>query len=582
MLLAISILFKADAFAQYFPTEGAMINYNSIVFEYQYIKEAKEYVVQIYEEGNNETIFTQTSETTNCYINDGIIFGKRYHWNVTAKDSTGNIIFESPDMNFETLYPEYLNEDNFGIEVFTLNSEEKAPGLAIIDHASVAFDAHGKFVWFLPAITEGNKARLRDLKMTPGGTFTYIKEPFIANECDINGNIIWNAPLEGKISGDSTEHFHHDLYKTSKGTYMVLSQKRKKKQVPDYIDPKYIKAAPGFIEEGNKFFITITYGTLIEYDKSGKMVWHWDSENYFDDKDLFFHKDTNGIINPSSHLNAFYYDEAKEIVYVSSRDFSRIIKIDKASKKILNSYGKKMPSGESKSGDGLFRFQHNPILTKNNLLAIFNNDSTDAENISSSIILLEEPKKANGEAKIKWSFSLNFDESTDGKCSRTGSVTELPNGNLLAYMGTTGRVIEVTPQKEIVWDIEVRQYKNESDWTPFVQYRANYIPVLHPVIFSVSHQLPDTLYFKKDNSLDLTLAILNEGILKDAYQISITNDAGKIIYTPQTKLIPQYQKELINLKFKPESALPGYYFIEVSSIANGLKSKRIEDIYISK
>jgi hypothetical protein len=52
------------------------------------------------------------------------------------------------------------------------------------------------------------------------------------------------------------------------------------------------------------------------------------------------------------------------------------------------------------------------------------------------------------------------------------SADRLPNGNTLITIGTSGKLIEVTPDKRIVWQYEYAGGTGNAAWV----YRANRIP----------------------------------------------------------------------------------------------------------
>jgi len=74
--------------------------------------------------------------------------------------------------------------------------------------------------------------------------------------------------------------------------------------------------------------------------------------------------------------------------------------------------------------------------------------------------------------EIVWEYGENLG-SASYFTQFLGSAQRLPNGNTLLTIGTSGRVIEVTPGKEIVWEY---QYEAEGEGTLGWVYRAIRMP----------------------------------------------------------------------------------------------------------
>src|SRR6185503_1799810 len=133
-------------------------------------------------------------------------------------------------------------------------------------------------------------------------------------------------------------------------------------------------------------------GILLEFNKAGKLIWYWDANNYIKDVDLNHKKTPTGLPNFATHDNAFGENEEGTKVYVSFRDLSRIVKIDKKTKKAELSYGDKYPSGDAAYGNNLFKNQHDANVTRHNSIYIFNNNGAWGGGISSIIELRDNLK----------------------------------------------------------------------------------------------------------------------------------------------------------------------------------------------
>ena len=91
---------------------------------------------------------------------------------------------------------------------------------------------------------------------------------------------------------------------------------------------------------------------------------------------------------------------------------------------------------------GPFALQHQPRVTANGGIVLFNNYQSS----SASSIQILDPKSG----EVTWEYR---GPTSDPLFSTTSSTAEmLPNGNILVVETNKGRVLEVTLQKEVVWE----------------------------------------------------------------------------------------------------------------------------------
>ena len=93
-------------------------------------------------------------------------------------------------------------------------------------------------------------------------------------------------------------------------------------------------------------------------------------------------------------------------------------------------------------GPGIIERQHQPTLLTNGNILVFDNGSF--RNYS-RVIELDPVKK-----KIVWVYKT--EPVGDFFTKTRGGSERLPNGNTLICSGNQGRLFEVTPKKEIVWE----------------------------------------------------------------------------------------------------------------------------------
>ncbi|HLP20237.1 MAG TPA: aryl-sulfate sulfotransferase, partial [Chitinophagales bacterium] len=262
----------------------------------------------------------------------------------------------------------------------------------------------------------------------------------------------------------------------------------------------------------------IQYGTIIEYNAKGEIVWTWNSENYLADSDIFplMFQPMNPTNNHDPHLNAFSVDNADEFVYAGFRQINRVIKIHKKTGKVVNSWGDKMPSGEAATGNGFFYHQHSSQILSNGSIAVFNNGNVAEKEKPSSVVVFSQDTPA----KIVWQFDCVYDTFFI-KSSRAGNVDELPNQNFLVSTGTkhmgqgpASSIFEVTRNKKIVWMAVVNKFQKAL-------YRAHYISSLYPAYFTAQA-------IGKWQNGKQQIKLFNEGTEPDLYTVELKFEGSTI------------------------------------------------------
>ena len=226
------------------------------------------------------------------------------------------------------------------------------------------------------------------------------------------------------------------------------------------------------------------FGTLIEYDEQGNIIWSWKSSKYFKDADIFSRTSPNGTFYIKDvHANAFFFDEKTKAIYISFRNASRILKVQYPEGKVLNTYGKKYDNGDTRGyGQDLFSSQHNCSISKEGYLYLFNNNSVRKSALPTIIIMEELPSKKDTLKKI-WEYQCTT-EGIDTSLkdapdfSAMGSVMELPDQSILACMSAHGytKTFIVSRDKNILWSAMPERWKpDEKKWYPIMQYRVSII-----------------------------------------------------------------------------------------------------------
>lgn len=522
VLFSLCIFLAAFAFGQVIPEPGSCLTQTQVMFEYPAVKNAEKYQVVIlqWDSIKKTTVpFLKQNDNTTASLVSDLKFGYEYRWKYLAFDKNQAILFNSREYVFYIKKNPLVDPNFQRVTINPANCNDSTNGFVIFNNCKIIVNRKGIPVYYVPEkpplLSQG--VTVRDLRVSPAGTVTVLTTKD-AIELDLKGNILWTAPNDGKVSGEKTEFYHHAFCKMDNGNYMVLSNKHRKVEAPN----DTIKAE-------------IEFGTIIEYDSSGNVAWKWDSQDYFNSNDLFSFNNQAKATAVNPHSNSFDISKNGKYVFMGFRDISRIIKIEKATGKVISSYGLKMPSGDVKYANNYFRQQHSCTVLKEGNLAVFNNDSVSFPDITSSIIVFTQPENEKKPSKLVWEFDCKFDSLTDGKSRKTGSVVELPDQNLLVNMGTINRTIEITRDKKIVWDAFTEKWSLEDKkWGPYPQFSASYVSSLYPCYFTAevtSHAI------KKGKDRSATLKIFNEGTEEDSYEI-IYEKGGIITKTSTAEILP--------------------------------------------
>ncbi len=236
-------------------------------------------------------------------------------------------------------------------------------------------------------------------------------------EMEWDGNIVWKY--------EDLYMNAHDFDRMKNGNTMVCHWM----QVPRDIAAKVKGGIPESEEE-------VIWGDCFqEITSEGKVVWEWLVHEHLD-----FETD---IICPLCPRDCLIYTNSifvmpDDNILTHFRLTNTVAVIDR------------------KSGDITWRWQteelghaHNPVLLDNGNILIFDNG---LHRLLSGIgfpysRVLEVDMKTK---EIKWEYK--DDNPFSFFSSIWGNAQRLPNGNTLICDATKGRIFEVTPQKEIVWE----------------------------------------------------------------------------------------------------------------------------------
>ena len=249
-------------------------------------------------------------------------------------------------------------------------------------------------------------------------------------EHDWDGNIVWEyiAPENWMI--------HHDTPRLDNGNTLLL--------IEELINAPHISDKK--IEDN--IYIEITPGKEI--------VWQWRTSEHYDELGLseeakkLVHKRGGDCLHantlrplPDNRLGKKDRRFKKGNILTCQRETSILFIIDKESNKIVWKWGKDYLVGP-----------HHPIMLENGNILVYDNGGVAGYPERTRFYTrLVEVNPVTKEVVWEYMHEPNkFKKTSKFFSSSWGSVQRLPNGNTFSLDCHKGRLFEVTPQGEIVWE----------------------------------------------------------------------------------------------------------------------------------
>ena len=476
--------------AQIFPTEGSSVNYRLIGFSFPLPADSNCRLEVAVGNINREDSFKNNIICSKDCKKNKIIaevpaFGGQYTWRIISAD---NKQIKNNFHHFSTGVIPNVDTNKRRLRVLK-KAEACKDAYVFIDGTRTLYDMNGNPVWFLPNIEHftNENFEVRDMKLTPQGTVTFIIGEN-AYEVDYNAAILWKAPNNGTVSGGRSESYHHKITRLANGHYMVLGNET------DYWSQELPSLKDGstyFISHDSKINgdstrvrrLSVPFGTVIEYDEKGNVVWAWKSMDYFKSSDIYYHKGRGGVADIVPHENAFYFDEKAKVIYVSFRNISRIVKVKYPEGNVLSTYGEIFEPNNPEKGNGMFCHQHSCALSDQGYLYLFNNNICN-DGAPPSVLMMQEPVSGKGSLKKIWEYECPIDGVNDTSIhpkyifSSGGNVVELPDHSFFVSMCANfySKVFIVSKDKKVLWSA-IPETKNEATekWGMTSFYEANII-----------------------------------------------------------------------------------------------------------
>lgn len=278
-------------------------------------------------------------------------------------------------------------------------------------------------------------------------------------ELDWNGEVVWKW---GDQAPGGAAHQHHDQRRLTNGNTLVLANR--------------VHAIPGFT------VLKVIDDVIYEVSPQGKVAWSWTASEHlaefgFDAEQLklvraskspdVFHINNLSVVGP----NRWYSEGDKRFhpdnLLIDSREGNFIAIIDRQTGKVAWRLGPNLPKLDGYAPAKVprpvdqFSGQHDAHIIPEGLpgagnLLVFDNQGeagyprVPRSLLSGSRILEIDPLKG----EIVWQYSA-LDSGQPGWAFYSAfisSARRLPNGNTLIDEGKFGRVFQVTPAGQIVWE----------------------------------------------------------------------------------------------------------------------------------
>lgn len=481
-----------------FPLEGAVLNYRLIGFSFTKEPLVVNYNIQIaagryYTEDSFARSIVKTLSTgENKIVAEVPSFGAEYTWRVNWTNKNG-VNGKSKFHHFSTGFEPEVDERINRVRVLKPAQKYK-DAYIFLDGTGVLYDMNGKPVWFLSnKEISGTPATLQ---LSPKSTITFLNNEQ-AYEVNYQSEILWQGPKNGVVSGDNSEHYHHEFMRLANGHYMVMGSERVewKSEGVGNGDAETNESAIGAVmQKGNR---KILFSTIIEYDEKGTVVWSWKASSYFQNSDLKYYTPPPPLRIVDVHENAFYFDEHDKIIYISCKNINRVLKVKYPEGIVLNSYGEKYRPGILEAGNGLFCGQHSCGRTMDKDLYLYNNNACNKSRPIPKILIIKETEQGNDSIKVVWEYECSIEDLDPERIKGVpmptnlagppgammaqtrggGAVMELSDRSMFVSMsGPYGKIFIVGRDKKIIWSALPEKWDIEKqEWKTISQYRGSII-----------------------------------------------------------------------------------------------------------
>lgn len=250
---------------------------------------------------------------------------------------------------------------------------------------------------------------------------------------DQHSNRIWTI----------NDHFHHDVTLGEDGNLYALVHHISKTPIPDlpevtqpYLRDSIVVLSP----EGKELKrIDLLNAVVKRFKQTGEL-----NKLY-----VFVYRRNGDFLhtNTAKYIPASFADRIPEVdegdILVSFRSMNMLAAIDPDSEEVVWTL------------QGPWVRQHDPDMLSNGNLLVFDNRGREFLGYDGSSIVEFDPVRQ----KVKWLYT---GQEVGFTSDRRGSQQTLANGNILITEAQGGRMLEITPEKERVWEW-ISPYRSSPD-----------------------------------------------------------------------------------------------------------------------
>ena len=267
----------------------------------------------------------------------------------------------------------------------------------------------------------GNLPDERDIypawSMWHGGAFSEVRP---------DGEVVWQY--------QDAMH-HHDGRWLDNGHLLYAAME----PLPDAFAARLVGGEPSHAPGG------ISYGDVIrEVDRAGKVVWEWHAKDHLDPQRF----PTNAVFDRSHWplVNGLSVTRGG-LVLMSLRTTSGVIGVDRRSSEV-----------KLHIGHDVLAQQHTPVELESGNILVFDNGNLRPGLSAHYSRVVEVNPKTNA---VEWQYT---DPARGSFFSAyMGGAERLWNGNTLITESANGRLFEVTPTGELVWEYVVPYFAEYAD-----------------------------------------------------------------------------------------------------------------------
>ena len=282
-----------------------------------------------------------------------------------------------------------------------------------------------------------------------------VMERNFMREYNWEGERVWEYEVPVKPDPDrgypNPGLIHHDHFRLDNGNTIFIYHE----DVPD----AYIKS----IKDPERRGMQIVGDCICEVNRAGEIVWefhlheHLDLNEYSPDAPAdWTHTNTVRVLPENKWYDRGYAPFKPGNVVLCMRHLDKIMIIDRDTKEVIWTF-----RGDYLGGLGC---PHEPYMIEKGLpgdgnILIFDNGvgpyARAANRPETSVVLEINPATK----EIVWMY----DEGEAFFSAIQGTQQRLPNGNTFICESTQGRIFEVTPEKEIVWEYVMPPYPGSGE-----------------------------------------------------------------------------------------------------------------------